>query len=140
MKHTAFKGKHKIQDHWEDTIYEVVEQHLKTCQFSKSNHGGDDRVKMVHRNLLLPLSSKPLGCAGEPDNSRSLANPKETMGTQVAIVVSAIASHVQNLSAYEGVQVTNMIQKGLKFVTTLLWKCLNPPGLSIMSLYNYPYR
>ena len=85
--------------------------------------GVDNRVKMVHRNLLLPLSFKPLDHAGEPDNSRSLADPKETMGTQVAIVASAIASHVQNLSAYEGVQVTNMIQKGLKFVTTLFQKC-----------------
>ena len=25
-KRTAFKGKHKIQDHWEDTIYHVEEQ------------------------------------------------------------------------------------------------------------------
>ena len=63
--------------------------------------GGDNRAKMVHRNLLLPLLSDPLDCTGEPDNSRSLANLKETMGTQVAIVVSAIASHVHNLGAYE---------------------------------------
>ena len=26
LRCTAFKGKHKIQDHWEHTIYEVVEQ------------------------------------------------------------------------------------------------------------------
>ena len=77
---------------------------------------------MLHKNLLLPLLSKPLDHAGELHNSRSLADPKETMGTQVAIAASAIASHVQNLSACEGVQVTNMIQKGLKFVTTLFWK------------------
>ena len=76
-------------------------------------------MKIVHRNLLLPLLSNPLHCAGEPDNSRSLANLKETMGTQVAIVMSAVASHVHNLGAYEGVWVTNLIQKGLKFVTTL---------------------
>ena len=56
--------------------------------------GGDNRVKIVHRNLLLPLLSDPLDHAGELDNSRSLVNPKETMGTQVAIAVSAIASHV----------------------------------------------
>ena len=80
---------------------------------------------MVHRNLLLPLLSDPLDCAGELDNSRSLANPKETMGAQVAIAVSAITSHVHNLGAYEGVQVRNMIQKGLKFVTTLLSSPLN---------------
>ena len=79
-------------------------------------------MNIVHRNLLLPPLSDPLDCAGEPDNSRSLANPKETMGTWVAIAVSAIASHVHNLGAYEGVQVTNLIQKRLKFVTTLFQK------------------
>ena len=83
---------------------------------------GDDRVKIVHRNLLLPLLFNLLDHAGELDNSRSLADLKETMGTQVATAASAIASHVHNPGAYEGVQVTNLIQKGLKFVTTLFWK------------------
>ena len=44
------------------------------------------------------------------------------MATQVAVVASAITSHVHNLGAYEGVWVTNLIQKGLKFVKTLFWK------------------
>ena len=124
LRCTAYKGKHKIQDHWDDTIYEIVEQPFKNMPVFKNQiMGSDDRVKMVHRNLLLPLLSDPLDHAGELDNSRSLANPKETMGTQVAIVVSAIASHAHNLGAYEGVQVTNMIQKGMKFVTTLFQKC-----------------
>ena len=56
---------------------------------------------MVHRNLL-QLLSDPLDCAGESDNSRSLVGPKETMGTQMAIASSTIASYVQNLSEYEG--------------------------------------
>ena len=90
--------------------------------FKIKSWGDDDRVKMVHRNLLLPLLSDPLDCAGELDNSRSLTDPKETMGAQVAIAVSAIASHVHNLGAYEEVQVINLIQKGLKFVTTLFQK------------------
>ena len=124
LRRTAFKGKHKIQDHWEDTIYEVVEQPFKNMPVLKiKSLGNGNRVKMVQRNLLLPLLSKPLDHAGELANSRSLASPKETMGTQVAIAVSSTASHVQNLSAHEGVQVTNMIQKGLKFVTTLFQKC-----------------
>ena len=79
-------------------------------------------MKIVHRNLLLPLLYDPLNHAGEPGNSKSLVNPKETMGTWVAIAVSAIASHVHYLGAYEGVQVTNLIQKGLHFVTTLFQK------------------
>ena len=83
---------------------------------------GDNRVKMVHKNLLLPLLFNPLDHAGEPDNSRSLVDPKETMGTQVAIVASAIAIHVQNLSNYEGAQVTNVTQKGLHFLTAVFQK------------------
>ena len=78
---------------------------------------------MVHRNLLLPLLSNPLDHAGQLDNSMSLVNPKETMGTQVAVAASAIPSYVHNLSAYEGAQVTNMLKRGLQFVTALIWKC-----------------
>ena len=76
-------------------------------------------MKIVHRNILLPLFSDPSDHTGEPDNSRSLVDPKETMGTEVAIVVSATASHVHNLSAYKGAQVANMLQRGLKFLTAL---------------------
>ena len=79
-------------------------------------------MKIVHRNLLLPLLSDPLEHAGDLDNCRSLVNPKETIGAQVATAVHAIASHVHYPGAYEGVQVTNLIQKGLNFVTTLFQK------------------
>ena len=88
-------------------------------------------MKIVHRNLLLPLLSDPLDHAGEPDNSMSLADLKETMGAQVATAVSAIASHVHYPGAYEGVQVTNIIWKGLNFVTTLFWKYWGPLGMSL---------
>ena len=92
--------------------------------FKIKPQGSDNRVKIVHRNLLLPLSSNPLDCAGEPGNSRSLTNWKETMGTWVATAASAIACPVHYPGAHERVQVTNLIQiqKGLKFVTTLFWK------------------
>ena len=84
--------------------------------------GGDDRVKIIYGNLLLPLLSDHLDHAGEPDNSRSLANVKETIGTRVATAASAIAGHAHYPGTYEGVQVRNLIQKGLKFVTTLFQK------------------
>ena len=71
-------------------------------------------MKIVHRNLLLPLLSDPLDHAGELDISRFLVDPKETMGAWVATAASAIASHVHYLGAYEGVQVINLIQKGLE--------------------------
>ena len=65
---------------------------------------GDNKEKVVHRNLLLPLFSDPLDQTNEPDN-KSLVDQKETMSTQVAIA-----------------QVTNMFQRGLDYVTDLFWK------------------
>ena len=82
---------------------------------------GDDKVKIVHRNLLLPLFSEPLDQASEQD-SKSLVDPKETISTQVVVVAGAIASHVHNLSACEGTLVTNMFQRGLDYVTALFQK------------------
>ena len=79
-------------------------------------------MKIVHRNLLLPLFSDLLDLTAKLDNSRPLVGPKETLGTQVAVAKSATASHVHNLSAYEGAQITNMFQRGLKFVTALFQK------------------
>ena len=78
-------------------------------------------MKVVHRNLLLSLFSDPLDQTSEQD-SESLVDPKETIGTQVVISVTAIASHVHNLSTCEGAQVTNLFQRGLEYVTALFWK------------------
>ena len=35
LRCTAFKGKHKIQDPWEDTIYEVIKQPFKNMPVFK---------------------------------------------------------------------------------------------------------
>ena len=97
LKCTAFKGKHKILDQWENTIYEVVEQPLgKLPVFKIQSMEGDD-TKVVHRNLLLPLFSDPLDQTSGQD-SKSLVD--QTVGTQEIIVASAVISHVHNLSTY----------------------------------------
>ena len=60
LRCSAFKGQHKIQDQWENTIYEVVEQPLGKLPVLKiQSTEGDDKEKVVHRNLLLPLFSDP---------------------------------------------------------------------------------
>ena len=74
-------------------------------------------MKVVHRNLLLPLFSDPSDQTSESDN-KSMVD--QTVSTQVVIAVGAIASHVHNLSNYGRVWVTNMFQRGLEFVTALL--------------------
>ena len=73
-------------------------------------------MKVVHRNLLLPLFSDPSDPTNESDN-KSVVD--QTISTQAVIEVGAITSHVHNLSTYGRVQVTDIFQKGLKFVTAL---------------------
>ena len=115
LKPTAFKGKHKIQDGWENTIYEVIEQPLgKLSVFKIQSMEGDDKMKVVHSNLLLPLFSDPSDQTSKLD-SKSMVN--QTVSTQAVIVAGAITSHVHNLSAYGRVWVTDIFQKGLEFVT-----------------------
>ena len=109
--------------------------------FKIKPQGGGNRVQIVHRNLLLSLLSIPLDHAGEPDNSRSLANQKETHGCTSGNCSECNCSHVHYyLGAYEGVQVTNLIQWGLKFVIVLFWKYLGLPGTSLVGLYTCLYR
>ena len=44
LKHTAFKGKHKIQDRWENAIYKVMEQLLgKITVFKIKSMEGDEK-------------------------------------------------------------------------------------------------
>ena len=40
LRSTAYKGKHKIQDHWKDTIYEVAEQQFKNMPVFKIKSWG----------------------------------------------------------------------------------------------------
>ena len=78
-------------------------------------------MKVVHRNLSLPLFSSPSDQTSEQD-SKSLVD--QTVGAQEIIVASAVISHVHNLSTYGRVWVANIFQKGLEFVTALFkyWK------------------
>ena len=105
LKCTAFKGKHKIQDSWENTIYEVIEQQLgKLPVFKIQSVEGDDKMKVVHTNLLLPLFSDPSDETGKLDN-KSVVD--QTISTQAVIVMGAVTSHVHNPSTYGRVWVTN---------------------------------
>ena len=58
VKQTAWKGRHKIQDCWEEEEYQVVDQPTPgvPVYVVKSIVGGRPRV--LHRNLLLPLQGR----------------------------------------------------------------------------------
>ena len=73
VKQTAWKGRHKIQDRWEDEEYQVVDQPTPgdPVYAVKSIAGGRPRV--LHRNLLLPLQGRirQEGRVGEEGSSDS---------------------------------------------------------------------
>ena len=117
LKHTAFKGKDKIQDRWENAIYKVIEHPLgKIPGFKVKSKEGADNMKVVHSNLLLPLFSDPSDHTSELD-AKSMVD--QTGSMHEVIAVGVIASQVQNMGAYSRAQVTNMLQRGLEFVTAL---------------------
>ena len=77
---------------------------------------GYDKMKVLHRNLSLPLFSDPSDQTSESD-TKSMVD--QTVGTQVVIGAGVVSSHVHNLSTYGRAWMTDMFQRGLKFVTAL---------------------
>ena len=56
LKRTTFKGKHKIQDHWEKTICHVEgKPYVELPVFRITPVAGEGKVKIIHQNLLLPF-------------------------------------------------------------------------------------
>ena len=74
-------------------------------------------MKVVDRNLLLPLFSNPSDQTSESD-IKSMVD--QTVSTQEVIVVGAVVSHLHNLSTYGRAWVANMFQRELEVVTSLL--------------------
>ena len=68
---------------------------------------GDDKMKVVHRNLLLPLFSDPLDHTSESD-TKSVVD--QTVSMHEVIAIGVVTSHVQNMGACSRAQVKNMFQ------------------------------
>ena len=61
VKKFGFRGKHKIQDRWENQVYEVLEPyHSSPLVFRIRKEDGTGNIRVVHRNLLLPFRSRIL--------------------------------------------------------------------------------
>ena len=56
LRRTAFKGQHKVKDHWEDTIYHVEgKPYAGLTVFKIAPAAGEGKLKVVHQTLLLPF-------------------------------------------------------------------------------------
>ena len=58
VKQTAWKGRHKIQDRWEDREYQVVDQPTPGIPVYTVRSLTGGQTKILHRNLLLPLQGR----------------------------------------------------------------------------------
>ena len=71
VKQTAWKGRHKIQDRWEDEEYQVVDQPTPGVPVYAVKSIAGDRPRVLHRNLLLPLQGR-IRQEGEVEEEGSL--------------------------------------------------------------------
>ena len=69
---------------------------------------GDYKMKVVHRNLLLPLFSDPSIQTSKSD-IKSVVD--QTVSKQAVVVAGAVASHVHNLSTYGRAWVANIFKE-----------------------------
>ena len=69
----------------------------KLSVFKIKPMAGDDKMKVVHWNLLLPLFSNPSDHTNELDTESMVY---QTVNKHAVVAVSAVTSHVQNVSAY----------------------------------------
>ena len=91
-----------------NTIYEALEQPRgKIPVFKIKSTEGDDKKKVVHKNLLLPLFSDPSAHTSESD-TKSVVD--QTVSTHEVIAAGVVARHVQNMGANSRAWVTNMFQ------------------------------
>ena len=57
VKQVAFKGKHKLENRWEDQEYQVLEQPYPGIPVYKVQNMDNGNIRILHRNLLLPVLS-----------------------------------------------------------------------------------
>ena len=85
-----------------------MEQPLgKIPVFKIKSMEGDEKMKVVHGNLLLPLFSDPSDHTSESD-TKSMVD--QTVSTHEIIALGVAANHVQSMGAYSRVHVTDMFQ------------------------------
>ena len=58
VKHTSWKGRHKIQDRWESGEYQVVGQPTLGVPVYTVKRIARGKTRVLHRNLLLPLQGR----------------------------------------------------------------------------------
>ena len=77
LKRMAFKGKQKIQDLWEDSIYHVEGQpYAGLPVFRIIPIAGEGKVEIVHQNLFLPFGGNIEGGSENEGSQQDVDGPR----------------------------------------------------------------
>ena len=90
VKQTAWKGRHKIQDRWENEEYQVVGQPTPGVPVYTVQSVAGDRTRVLHRNLLLPLQWRIRQEGGMKEEGISDSEDEEEGGDEMPKVVGAL--------------------------------------------------
>ena len=83
VRQMAFKGKHKIQDKWENVPYIVLEQvDPKLPVFKVENTEDSTRVRVLHRNMLFPLLTYDLDYIQSPPGTEEDVLPLDSSDSE----------------------------------------------------------
>ena len=83
VQQKGFKGKHKIQDKWENTPYKVVEQKNPGLPvFLVENTEIPSKTRVLHRNMLFPLLTQNLDLKDTLTDNVSEEKEVESLGLE----------------------------------------------------------
>ena len=90
VRQVGFRGRHKIADRWEKTPYVVIQIPNKDVPvFKVQKESGDQVIKTLHRNMLLPFSAIP-GKWEVPDTP---ARPQRTRNVARRVHDECVSEH-----------------------------------------------
>ena len=132
VKQFGHRGKHKIQDRWENQIYEVLQScHSSPLVFRVRKEDGTGKVRILHRNLLLPLRTRILD-GGPPPPEPEQDEPDEPEdSSQAGIMDESIQENQEDSSEDEQGSDSISDNDGGQSVSTRPWTRSQgpPPGL-----------
>ena len=76
VKRVAWKGRHKIQNKWEPSEYIIIEQPNLEVPVYKVKSLEDNKIRTLHRNMLLPLGVKFIPEESEESDQYSEEEPE----------------------------------------------------------------
>ena len=75
----ASQGKHNVEGKWGQTMYEIIQRCYGHASIYRIKpYDGEGKVRIVHRNLLLPIAHNPVEVdlnIQESDDSRADETP-----------------------------------------------------------------